>query len=68
MSKDTEIHLSLSAAAARNLGRLYDPAYLKQTAIGGVDPDAALAREWYERAFRLGDPEAGLLLEALSER
>ncbi|MGD0103259.1 MAG: hypothetical protein ABSC06_04400 [Rhodopila sp.] len=56
------------AAAARNLGRLYDPAYLKQTAIGGVDPDAALAREWYERAFRLGDPEAGLLLEALSER
>ena len=56
------------AAAARNLGRLYDPAYLKQTAIGGVDPDAALAREWYERAFKLGDPEAGLLLEALSER
>jgi hypothetical protein len=56
------------AAAARNLGRLYDPAYLKQTALGGVDPDPALARHWYERAVRLGDTEAGLLLEALSVR
>jgi hypothetical protein len=56
------------AAAARNLGRLYDPAYLKQSALGGVDPDPALARRWYERAVRLGDPEAGLLLEALSVR
>lgn len=56
------------AAAARNLGRLYDPAYLKQNALGGVDPDPALARHWYERAVRLGDPEAGLLLEALSVR
>jgi len=56
------------AAAARNLGRLYDPAYLKQNALGGVDPDPALARYWYERAVRFGDPEAGLLLEALSVR
>ncbi|HEY4172473.1 MAG TPA: hypothetical protein VGM42_05550 [Rhodopila sp.] len=56
------------AAAARNLGRLYDPAYLKKTALGGVDPDPALARHWYERAVKLGDPEAGLLLEALSVR
>ena len=29
------------AAAARHLGRLYDPAYLKQTALGGIDPDPA---------------------------
>ena len=56
------------AAAARNLGRLYDPAYLKQTALGGIDPDPALARHWYERAVRLGDAEAGPLLEALSVR
>jgi TPR repeat protein len=56
------------AAAARNLGRLYDPAYLKQNALGGVDPDPALARHWYQRAVRLGDSEAGLLLEALSVR
>jgi hypothetical protein len=56
------------AAAARNLGRLYDPAYVKQTALGGIDPDPALARHWYERAVTLGDAEAGPLLEALSVR
>jgi TPR repeat protein len=56
------------AAAARNLGRLYDPAYLKQAAVGGLDADPALARHWYERALRLGDNEAGPLLEALSMR
>jgi TPR repeat protein len=56
------------AAAARNLGRLYDPAYLGQTALGGIDPDPELARRWYERAVRLGDADAGPLLEALSVR
>jgi TPR repeat protein len=57
-----------SAAAARNLGRLYDPTYLRRTALGGVDPDPALARHWYERAISLGDAQAGPLLEALSVR
>jgi TPR repeat protein len=57
-----------SAAAARFLGRLYDEAYLKQTAMGGIEPDAALARQWYEKAIAMGDAEAGPLLEALSLR
>jgi TPR repeat protein len=57
-----------SAAAARDLGRLYDPAYLKQTALGGIDPDPALARHWYERAVAMGDAEAGPLLQALAAR
>jgi hypothetical protein len=56
------------AEAARNLGRLYDPAYLKQAAVGGIDPDPALARQWYERAVAMGDSAAGPLLEALSMR
>lgn len=56
------------AAAARNLGRLYDPAYLRQTALGGVDPDPDQARYWYQRAVQLGDTQAGPLLEALSVR
>ncbi len=56
------------AAAARALGRLYDPAYLKQTALGGIDHDPALARRWYEQAVAMGDVEAGPLLEALSMR
>ena len=52
-----------SAAAARNLGRLYDPIYIERTAMGGIDPDLALARHWYERAVAMGDPEAAPLLE-----
>ena len=57
-----------NATAALSLGRLYDPAYLKQTALGGIDPDPAQARHWYERALALGNSEAGPLLEALSLR
>jgi TPR repeat protein len=57
-----------SASAALNLGRLYDPAYLKQTALGGIDPDPALARHWYGRAVAMGDVAAIPLLEALALR
>ncbi len=56
------------APAARSLGRLYDPNYLRHTAVGGIDADPALARHWYERAVQLGDREAGPLLQALSAR
>jgi TPR repeat protein len=56
------------AAAARSLGRLYDPAYLKQAALGGIDPDPEAARHWYEEAVAMGDAEAGPLLEALTLR
>jgi hypothetical protein len=56
------------ATAARALGRLYDPAYLKQAALGGIDPDPAMARYWYEQAIAMGDAEAGPLLEAMSLR
>ena len=54
--------------AARSLGRLYDPAYLRQTALGGIDSNLDLARYWYEQATVLGDVEAGPLLKALSAR
>jgi hypothetical protein len=57
-----------SAAAARSLGRLYDPGYLKQAAIGGIDPNPALARHWYERAVGMGDTQAAPLLQALAAR
>jgi hypothetical protein len=57
-----------SATAARSLGRLYDPGYLKQTALGGIDPDPALARHWYERAVAMGDAQAAPLLQALAAR
>jgi hypothetical protein len=56
------------AMAARKLGRLYDPVYLGQTALGGIDADPAIARQWYARALAMGDAEAGPLVEALSLR
>ena len=56
------------AAAARNLGRLYDPAFLTRNSIGGIDADPAAARYWYERATALGDAAATPLLQALSTR
>ncbi|MFL5256515.1 MAG: hypothetical protein ACJ8AI_27195 [Rhodopila sp.] len=56
------------AAAARNLGRLYDPAVLEHIAVGGVFANPDLARQWYERAAELGDREASPLLQALTAR
>ena len=56
------------AVAARSLGRLYDPNYLRHLVVGGLDPDTALARQWYERAVQLGDSEAEPLLRALTAR
>ena len=57
-----------SATAARDLGRLYDPVFLKRTTLGGIDPDLAQARHWYELAVAMGDPDAAPLLEALASR
>ena len=54
--------------AARSLGRLYDPVYLRQAALGGIDPNPELARYWYEQATVLGDAEAGPLLKSMSVR
>lgn len=56
------------AEAARAAGRLFDPAYLKQPAPGGLEPDPAQARVWYERAIQLGDAGSAPLLQALSSR
>ncbi|WP_158258696.1 SEL1-like repeat protein [Rhodopila globiformis] len=53
------------AAAARDLGRMYDPAVLDRITVGGIDPNPALARQWYQRAAELGDPDAKPLLQAL---
>jgi TPR repeat protein len=56
------------AAAARDLGRMYDPAVLEHVAVGGIDANPALARQWYLRATELGDQDAKPLLQALTTR
>jgi TPR repeat protein len=57
-----------NAAAALGLGRLYDPAFLGRSVLGGVDPDPTLARQWYQRAADMGDLDAAPLLQALTTR
>jgi TPR repeat protein len=56
------------ADAARALGRLYDPAYLHDKTVGGIDPDPDAARRWYERADELGGQNAASFQKTLSVR
>ena len=57
------------AAAALALAATYDSSELARwKVIGGIQPDAALARKWYERAKQLGSPEADRHLQQLSTR
>jgi hypothetical protein len=54
------------APAAIDLAKSYDPNELKRSpAMRGVQPNAALAQKWYEKAIELGSAEAGRRLQAL---
>jgi TPR repeat protein len=46
------------ASAAFLLGQTYDPAVLGTTDMRSITPDPATARSWYEKAARLGSPDA----------
>jgi len=52
--------------AALQLGRTYDQAFLAQWGVLGFAADAAQAREWYDRAIKLGSTEASRHLERLA--
>jgi TPR repeat protein len=55
-----------SAPAALALGGTYDSAELSRSnVVGGIKPDPALARKWYEKARELGSPEATRRLQQL---
>ena len=57
------------APAALALGATYDSRELQRSkVVGGVQPNAALARTWYEKAMELGSPEAERRLSQLSGR
>lgn len=55
------------APGAIALAKTYDPAELEGT-IGGVQPDAKLAKQWYQKALELGSPEAQRRLTRLESR
>jgi hypothetical protein len=46
------------ASAAFALAETYDPSVLDKLPTTGVQPDVALARQWYEKAKELGSPAA----------
>ncbi|MBR0844811.1 hypothetical protein JQ607_31825 [Bradyrhizobium liaoningense] len=54
------------ATAALLLAQTYDPAVLGTSDARSVIPDAALARDWYQRAATLGSAEARQRLARLS--
>jgi hypothetical protein len=54
-----------SASAATAVGRTYDPIYLKELGVRGLQPDAEKAGSWYERAQQQGDGEARARLRRL---
>jgi hypothetical protein len=47
-----------SADAALMLGSTFDPAFIQQLGVVGIQPDVARAREWYQKAAGLGSDAA----------
>jgi hypothetical protein len=54
------------AQAALTVGMTFDQAFLTRWGVLGPIPDAAQAREWYDRAIKLGSTEASRHLERLA--
>jgi hypothetical protein len=56
-----------SAEGALTLGTTYDPIVLQRLGAVGTAPDAAQARQWYQRAAELGSTAASQQLAGLGE-
>jgi TPR repeat protein len=56
------------ANAAIAVGATYDPAVFAKFGVVGISADTAQARSWYEKAERLGSPDARRLLDLLANR
>jgi hypothetical protein len=54
-----------NAKAAVALGATYDPTALAKLGVVGISADVEQARSWYQRAEKLGSPEAKQRLEVL---
>jgi hypothetical protein len=55
-----------NAQAALEVGMTFDPVFLSERGVLGFAPDVAQAREWYDRAMKLGSSEASRHLERLA--
>jgi TPR repeat protein len=57
-----------SADAALLLGSTFDPAFIQQLGVIGIQPDVARAREWYQKAAGLGSDAASQRLANLKNQ
>ena len=57
-----------SGAAARAMGRTYDPDVLAALGAIGIEPDGAMAAAWYRRATVLSDDNAEARLNSLERQ
>jgi hypothetical protein len=55
-----------SAEGAFDLAETYDPNVLSMHLVKGFEPNASLARQWYEKAAALGSSDASVRLERLN--
>jgi hypothetical protein len=56
------------ANAAIAVGATYDPTVFAKLGVVGISADTAQARSWYEKAEKLGSPEARRRLDLLANR
>jgi hypothetical protein len=56
------------ANAAVAVGATYDPSALAKLGAVGIGADVAKARSWYQKAEKLGSPDAKRRLEVLADR
>jgi hypothetical protein len=54
-----------SGLAAAEVGKTYDPTYLADKHVVGMQPDWEMATIWYRRAIAQGDAEAARLMQRL---
>jgi TPR repeat protein len=54
-----------SVAAATRLASTYDPRYMDKLGIIGMQPDVAMAVNWYDHAAKLGDRDAAQRMREL---
>ena len=54
-----------SSRAATEVGKTFDPNFLRREGAVGLQPNRSEAVSWLQRAAALGDPEAAVLLRQL---
>ncbi|MEJ2123886.1 MAG: hypothetical protein P8Y47_03515, partial [Alphaproteobacteria bacterium] len=60
-----DLALQGSAIGAFSLGQTYDPDFLNEINVVGLQPDIKTAKKWYKKAAKMGNPAAIKRLNAI---